>query len=135
MKFVVARVDDFPPETRRVVRVGGREIGVFRFGEAFYAIRNRCPHQGGPLCRGRVTPRFVSEQPGTVRLADGPPLVVCPWHGWQYDLETGQSYAPGNSDARSYGVSVEPGSVVAAGRYIAETFPVRVEDDYVVLDA
>jgi len=41
MKFVVARVDDFPPETRRVVRVGGREIGVFRFGEAFYAIRSR----------------------------------------------------------------------------------------------
>jgi 3-phenylpropionate/trans-cinnamate dioxygenase ferredoxin subunit len=138
MRYVVARLDDFPPDTRRIVRVGGREIGVFRVDERFFAVRNRCPHQGGPLCIGRVFPRIVSDEPGRFRLDDGPPLLVCPWHGWQYDLATGQSYSPGDPRVRSYGVSVEPGSALAAagpGPYVAETFPVSVEEDYVVLDA
>ena len=146
MKFVVARLDDFSRGERRIVRVGGREIGVFRTeaGE-FYAIRNRCPHQGGPLCVGRVSPRIVSHKPGDYRLDEGSPLLVCPWHGWQYDMQTGQSYVNGDPQARSYAISVEPGGAVAAelasgamlveGPYVAETFRVSIEEEYVVLDA
>jgi nitrite reductase/ring-hydroxylating ferredoxin subunit len=144
MRFVVSRLEEFPPGERRIVRVGGREIGVFRVDDRFFAVRNRCPHQGGPLCRGRVFPRILSDAPGDFRLGDGAPLVVCPWHGWQYDMETGQSYAPGDPGVRSYPVSVEPGSAVVAGLdegamaegpFVAETFPVFVEEHYVVLDA
>jgi nitrite reductase/ring-hydroxylating ferredoxin subunit len=140
MKLVVARVEDFPPGERRIVRVGGREIGVFRVEDRYFAVRNRCPHQGGPLCEGRAFPRIVSAAPGEFRLdGDAAPLIVCPWHGWGYDMATGQSYAPGDPHVRSYTVSVEPGSAVAAAvegeRYVAETFPVYVEEDYVVLDA
>jgi nitrite reductase/ring-hydroxylating ferredoxin subunit len=134
VKHVVARLADFPPDSRRVVRVGGREIGVFRVEDRFFAVRNRCPHQGGPLCIGRVFPRIVSRIPGTFQLdRDSPPLLVCPWHGWQYDMESGKSYAPGDPHVRSYSVSVEPGTAV--GPYVAETFPVYVEEEYVVLDA
>ena len=134
VKVVVARLEDFPRDTRRLVRVSGREIGVFRVDDRFYAVRNRCPHQGGPLCAGRVFPRIVSDLPGDVRLETSrPPLVVCPWHGWQYDMATGGSYAPGDPHVRSYRVSVESGSRV--GPYVAETFPVYVEEEYVVLDA
>jgi nitrite reductase/ring-hydroxylating ferredoxin subunit len=146
VKVVVCRLVDLPSGERRIVRVGGREIGVFRVGDALYAVRNRCPHQGGPLCAGRVFPRIVSDVPGEFRLdEDVPPLVVCPWHGWQYDMSTGKSYAPGDPHVRSYNVSVEPGSVIAAelagegsareGPYVAETFAVYVEEEYVVLDA
>ena len=140
MKFVVSPLEEFPPDSRRIVRVGGREIGVFRIADRFYAMRNRCPHQGGPLCVGRIFPRIEADQPGRVRLDEGRPTVVCPWHGWRYDLATGQSYAPGDPSARSYSVTVEPGSAIAEhtsekGPYVAETFPVYVEEDYVVLDA
>jgi nitrite reductase/ring-hydroxylating ferredoxin subunit len=143
VKLVVARVEEFTPGSRRILRVGGREIGVFRVDDRFFAVRNRCPHQGGPLCRGRVFPRIVSDRPGEFSLDDRSPLLVCPWHGWQYDLATGQSYAPGDPHVRSYDVSVESGSTIAAGLgqkgepgpYVAETFPVYVEEDYVVLDA
>ena len=143
MKFVVSRLDEFQPGERRIIRANGRDIGVFRVDDRFYAVRNRCPHQGGPLCVGRVFPRIVSERPGEFRLDDGPPLVVCPWHGWQYDMATGQSYAPGDPHVRSYNVSVEQGSAIAAGLggpgsegpYVAETFPVYIEEEYVVLDA
>jgi nitrite reductase/ring-hydroxylating ferredoxin subunit len=146
MRVVVAPLADFPPGSRRIVDVGGRSIGVLRAGDAFYAIRNRCPHQGGPLCTGRVFRRAVADLPGQVRYTDDPPLIACPWHGWEYDLATGQSFAgPGTDRVRAYDVSVEPGGAVAEmieeagertpGPYVAETFPVRVEEDYVVLDA
>jgi nitrite reductase/ring-hydroxylating ferredoxin subunit len=128
-------VDEFAPGDRRIIRIDGREIGVFRIDEdRFYAVRNRCPHQGGPLCLGRVTPRIVSERPGQYRLAEGAPLLACPWHGWHYDMATGQSSVGGDPNARSYPVSVEPGGVLREGPYVAETFAIRVEEEYVVVE-
>jgi nitrite reductase/ring-hydroxylating ferredoxin subunit len=135
MRVVVAPLDEFPPDSRRIVRVGGREIGVFRVGERFYAVRNRCPHQGAPVCVGRVSPRIMSGRPGEFALDGGAPLLVCPWHGWQYDLASGQSYSPGDPRVKSYGVSVASGEELVAGPYVVETYPVSVKERYVVLEA
>jgi 3-phenylpropionate/trans-cinnamate dioxygenase ferredoxin subunit len=134
MKVVVAPLEEFPPNSRRIVRVGSREIGVFRVDDRFYAVRNRCPHQGAPLCVGRVFSRIVSERPGEYALDSGPPLLVCPWHGWQYDVESGQSYSPGDPRVKSYGVSVASGSELAEGPYVVETYTVTVAEQYVVLE-
>src|SRR5512146_2106348 len=114
-KHVVARLEDFPANARKIVRIGGREIGVFRVSDRFYAVRNRCPHQGGPLCLGRVFGRISSDEPGRVTVDADAPLVVCPWHGWQYDMQTGQSYSPGDPGVKSYNVFVEQGSVITSG--------------------
>jgi nitrite reductase/ring-hydroxylating ferredoxin subunit len=149
MRVVVAPLRSFPSGERRIVEVGGRSIGVFRVGESFYGIRNRCPHQGGPLCLGHILGDVVADAPGLARISDDPPRIACPWHGWEYDLDSGQSFmgtlAPG---VRSYGVSLSPGESVASedvrpavparrvpGPYVAETFEVNVEDEYVVLHA
>lgn len=143
MRVPVARVDDFVPGESRVVEVGRRSIGVFRLGDEFFAISNYCPHQGGPLCRGRVAPAAVSQGPGDVGVAADTAFIACPWHGWEYDIATGQSYfGPGEAPVRSYGVSIERGEdlpeLAGAGRtpgpYVAETFDVVVEDEYVVID-
>lgn len=140
MRFVVGPVSEFPPGTRKIVRAGGREIGVFRYGGKFYAVRNRCPHQGAPLCRGFVLPRVASSAPGSAEVVDGPPLIMCPWHGWQYDAETGKAWAPGDPGARSYDIEVESGTALAEGpessevRLVAETFRVVVDEDYVILN-
>jgi nitrite reductase/ring-hydroxylating ferredoxin subunit len=145
MKVVVAPERHFASGSRRIVNAGGRSIGVFRMGDRFYGIRNRCPHQGAPLCLGRVLGDAVADVPGDPELSGSRLLLACPWHGWEYDLETGQSFmgvtAPG---VRSYNVGLEPGTELAAeleqartervpGPYVAETFDVFVEDDYVVL--
>ncbi len=62
-------------------------------------------------------------------------LNRCPWHGWEFDIRTGQSYCdPKRFRARAYPVKVEPGSSVVKGPYIAETLAVSVESDYVVVD-
>ena len=136
MKVVVGKVSDFRNGDRKIIDVNGKSIGVFRVDDQFYAIRNRCPHQWGPLCLGDFAPRPVSGGPGDVHLDSGPPLIACPWHGWEYDLATGQSFmgpGRGNMAARSYDVSVLPGGRIP-GPYIAETMPVSVEQDYVVVD-
>jgi nitrite reductase/ring-hydroxylating ferredoxin subunit len=135
MKVVVARVGEFKPGERRIITVGGRSIGVFRVGDRFFGIRNRCPHQGGPLCQGRIAPWARSSGPGHFELDAEASLLACPWHGWEYDLATGQSFlGPGEPGVKSYDVNVERGDRVP-GPYVAETFPVHVEEDYVVIDA
>src|SRR5262245_16917705 len=60
-RYAICSVEELPPGTRRLVKLGGREIGVFNVHGEFFAIRNRCPHQGGPLCRGMTTGRTVGE--------------------------------------------------------------------------
>jgi 3-phenylpropionate/trans-cinnamate dioxygenase ferredoxin subunit len=147
MRVVVAPLSGFPDGERRIVEVGGRSIGVFRVGESFYGLRNRCPHQGGPLCLGHVLGDAVAEEPGSARISSDPLRIACPWHGWEYDLDSGQSFMGGAvAGVRSYGVGLEPGgtlleSAVASparrvpGPYVAETFEVKVEDEYVVLEA
>src|SRR5437016_4853366 len=52
--YPVATLNEIPPGSRKIVEIAGRSIGVFNVGGAFYALRNRCPHQGGPLCQGRL---------------------------------------------------------------------------------
>lgn len=147
MRVVVAPVSAFLDGERRIVTVGGRSIGVFRVGEHFYAIRNRCPHQGGPLCLGHVLGDAVADAPGDARISADPLRIACPWHGWEYDLDSGQSFLGGAmAGVRSYGVGLERGGSLleeatarpaarVPGPYVAETFEVRVEDEYVVLDA
>lgn len=142
MRIVVCRLDEFPPGERRIVAAGRRSIGVFRVGDRFYAINNHCPHMGGPLCRGRTKPWVTSGGPGEFVLDEDDALLACPWHGWEYDLATGQSFlGPGEPPVRTYEVSVEsetPEPAPRAGRmpgpYVADTFPVHIEDAYVVVE-
>ena len=72
------------------------------------------PASGGPLCLGHVLGDAVADAPGLARISDDPPRIACPWHGWEYDLDSGQSFmgtvAPG---VRSFGVSLSPGESVA----------------------
>ncbi|HVW44312.1 MAG TPA: Rieske 2Fe-2S domain-containing protein [Amycolatopsis sp.] len=143
-RFVVARVDEIPPGERRIVEAGGREIGVYNVGGRFYAMLNRCPHLAGPLCAGQVVNAVESSGPGDVRLEESRTYVTCPWHNWEFDIETGQSYWNPKLRARPLPVGVEDGAEIEAalargdlarlpGPYRAEMVPVSVESDYVVL--
>jgi nitrite reductase/ring-hydroxylating ferredoxin subunit len=69
----VADVAEVGDGQAKVVEVDGRSVAVFNVAGRFYAIDNLCPHRGGPLGEGDVE--------GAV--------VVCPWHGWRWDVTTG----------------------------------------------
>ncbi len=136
-QHVVARVGDIPPGGRLLVDVEGREIGIFNVDGRFYAIRNRCPHQGGPLCKGLVVGGLEASGPGEYTFDPERKLVRCPWHGWEFDVATGQSWVdPARLRVRSYPVVVldADGDGRVQGPYVAETYPVVVDDDRVAIE-
>ena len=134
-RHVVGRVADGAPGTCKLVTAKGRGIGVFNVGGKFYALANRCPHKGGPLCDGRITGLTQSGGPGDYRLIRNGEFLRCPWHGWEFEIATGQSYCdPKTMRIRQFEVTVTPGDELVKGPYIAESFPVSVEEDYLVVE-
>ena len=135
-KHIVAPVENIPPGERRLVEVNGRAVVVFNLGGEFFALNNRCPHKGGSLCQGVTTSVVESAEPGEYRTSRPGEIIRCPWHSWEFDIRTGQSWCdPQRLRARKYAVSVEPGARLVEGPYKAETFPVSVEGKYVVVEA
>jgi nitrite reductase/ring-hydroxylating ferredoxin subunit len=91
-KHVVAPVRDIPPGGRKLVTVKGRPIAIFNIAGEFFGVLNRCPHQGGSLCDGILTGLVQSSEPGQYRYSREGEILRCPWHGWEFDIRTGQSY-------------------------------------------
>src|SRR4029079_3030905 len=134
-RHVVAAVDELPPGTRKFLEIDGRPIAVFNIKGEFFGLLNRCPHQGAALCEGPLIGLATSSDPGEIEYTRLGEIIRCPWHGWEFDIRTGQSYCdPKRFRARAYPVNVEPGSSVVKGPYVAETLAVSVESDYVVVE-
>jgi len=134
-QHVVAAVGEVASGASKLVTVKGREIALFNVAGEYFAFFNRCPHAGAALCSGKVVRRAYSEEPGQYKLAQDHPMLRCPWHGWQFDLRTGEAWCdPKTITARNYPVAVEPGAKLAKGPYVAETFPVAIDKDYVVIE-
>jgi len=91
---LACEVDDVSEGTPAVVDVNGTKVAVFQSEGEYFAIQNTCPHQGGPLGAGKVEDD----------------CVYCPWHGWQFDLETGD-HVQGDETAETYETRVEDGSI------------------------
>jgi len=134
-RHVVASVAEVAPGSCKLVTAKGREIGVFNVGGKFYALANRCPHKGGSLCHGRITGLVQSSGPGDYRLVRNGEFLRCPWHGWEFEIATGQSYCdPKTMHIRQFDVVVAAGDELVRGPYVAESFPVSVEEDYLVVE-
>lgn len=106
---LICRSDEVAERGRVVVDVDGREIGVFRVGGKLYAYANRCVHAGGPVCQGKIVPR-IQERIDEHRQSQGLEYsdviqVACPWHGYEYDLRTGEHPVGNGVRLRRYSVS------------------------------
>lgn len=113
-RVVVCRLAELPPGERRIVDVGGRQIGVLNVDGQLYAVRNRCPHQGAELCRGTVGGTMLPSLPYEYRYGLEGKVLRCPWHGWEFDLESGEKlFDPGSRmRVKTYPVTVENGEIV-----------------------
>jgi nitrite reductase/ring-hydroxylating ferredoxin subunit len=135
-KHVVAPARELPPGSRKLVDIDGRSIVIFNIRGEFFALLNRCPHQGGNLCEGKLIGLVESSEPGVYRYSREGEILRCPWHGWEFDVRTGKSWCdPARIRTMTYEVATEPGRNLVEGPYRAETFPVTVEEEYVVLEA
>lgn len=134
-RHVVAKAGEIAPGTSKLVTVKNREIGIFNVKGSYYALANRCPHEGGSLCAGRITGLVQSAGPGEYSMIRKGEFLRCPWHGWEFEIATGQSYCdPQTVRARQFNVEVAAGETVVKGPYVAESFAVSLEEDYVVVD-
>ena len=107
-EFFVAKSSEMKDGDRRIVFVGDNEIGVFRHDGKFYAYSNYCLHQGGPACEGMITQNVVDviDNQG---LYQGQSYgdethFVCPWHGYEYDLKTGECIGDRKQKLRKFEV-------------------------------
>jgi len=140
-KHIVGPVSELPVGARKIIEVNGRSIGVFNIHGNYHALRNSCPHQLAPLCRGHITGTTLPSQPGEYNWGRDGEIIRCPWHGWEFDLTTGQSiFNPHKMRVKTYEVTVERGGELVQQQVDAdgkdpsvETFSVTIEDELVVL--
>lgn len=91
----VAAAAEIAPGTAKAVEVGGKTLAVFNCDGAFYATDNACLHRGGPLGEGALS--------GTT--------IMCPWHGWEFDVTSGACAMEPSKRVQTYPVTVESGDV------------------------
>jgi nitrite reductase/ring-hydroxylating ferredoxin subunit len=105
----VAKASQFPDGDRRIVNHGDTEIGVFHWQGQFFAYENLCLHQGGPACEG-VMMHKVEDVLAPDKTWHGQTFskdeihFVCPWHGYEYDLKTGECAADRKLKLKSFNV-------------------------------
>ncbi|TKR24424.1 Rieske (2Fe-2S) protein [Natronomonas salsuginis] len=95
---------------RITVNIKGREITLFNSNDEFHAVLNFCPHQGGPLCEGLLDGTLTMEDWEWTYSCDGE-IVSCPWHGWEFDIKTGEHLSKSDYRVPTYDVVVRDGEV------------------------
>lgn len=130
-KHLVGTTAEIGPGQRKIVEIDGISIGVFNVGGTYYALRNRCPHQGAPLCQGSLKGMALPSLPGEYVWAREGEILRCPWHGWEFDVTTGRSVCnPQRVRVRAYEVTID---LLEPEEAVVETFPVTVQASTVLL--
>ena len=113
MEHRIGSVEEVRRDGCRVVEVNGRPVGVISVGEEFFAISDRCPHMGASMCAGSVSGTFVAAAPQELVYGMDDRVIRCPWHGWEFDLESGRSLLePDRVGLKTYRVTREGDEVV-----------------------
>jgi 3-phenylpropionate/trans-cinnamate dioxygenase ferredoxin subunit len=111
-RHVICQASELPPGARKLTRIGGTPIAVFNVDGNHYAIRDTCPHQGGSLCAGTVGGTMLPSDPHRYSYGMEGCVVRCPWHGWEFDLETGCALFDPRRRAHVYPVIIDGDEVV-----------------------
>lgn len=113
---VVCRVDELPVGSMKMVPVGKFGVGVYNVDGEFYGVTNYCPHEGAPICLGRVQGTTEYDPQATTfrgyRYVDDGCILRCCWHQWEFDIRTGRSVAKPERKVKVYKVRVENGEVI-----------------------
>lgn len=91
----VAEVDELEPGDRKHIGIEGREITILNVDGSYYAVENFCPHMGGPVGNGPVQHDEEHD------------IIMCPFHEWRFDLDSGDVVFPSKKRVMSYDVSLE----------------------------
>jgi len=115
-EIFVAKVAEFKEGDRKVIIDGKTEIGVYRLKGKLYAYMNLCPHQGGPACEGllmhKVEEAFAPDRTSLgLRFNENEVHIVCPWHGWEFKIDTGEHAGDPKWKLRKFDVQEKGGDI------------------------
>ena len=112
-RHIICKAQALAPGERLIVEIEGRSVGVFNVAGQFYALHNRCPHVGGALCQGPLTGTSLpTDRWGEYVYGREGHILRCAWHGWEFEVATGQCLAAPNIKAKSFPVTIEQGDVI-----------------------
>lgn len=97
--------------TRLIRELDGIEIALFNLNGEYHAVANFCPHQSGPLCEGNVVTDLRRADDGWRFEVGDEHTIVCPWHGWRFDVTTGYNPQSDRYRVPTYDVEVEDGEI------------------------
>jgi nitrite reductase/ring-hydroxylating ferredoxin subunit len=108
-RFEICPAAEFDAGERQIVTLDGFSVGVFNVDGEYYAMKNDCPHQRAPLCEGKLGGTTQSDSPGEYDWVRPGQVVRCPWHGWEFDVTSGESvFNPHKVKAKTFEARVEP---------------------------
>jgi nitrite reductase/ring-hydroxylating ferredoxin subunit len=118
-EYVVAGAEEVGDGERVLVQLEGREVGVFNVDGELFAYTNWCAHQGGPCCEGRLTgtqeatyDRETRET--TLEWTREDEVLNCPWHGWEYDVTSGECLSKNRIRLPEHDVEVRDDDIVVS---------------------
>jgi len=107
-RFEICPATDLGPGERIIADLDGIDVGVFNVDGEYHALKNDCPHQRAPLCEGSLTGLTTADAPGEFEYERDGEIVRCPWHGWEFDVTTGESvFNPHRVRAKTFETAVE----------------------------
>lgn len=115
-RAVALPLSDLPPGTSTTVKAFGTTVALFNVEGRLFAIGNNCPHHGGPLCHGRVSGTHLPSRPHEYRYGREERVLVCPWHGREFDIESGEALFDPSVRVKVYGAEVENRQIVLVRR-------------------
>jgi nitrite reductase/ring-hydroxylating ferredoxin subunit len=110
LQFVIA-ADELQEGDRVITEIQGKEIAVFNVGGEYRALANYCTHQGGPVCEGPVNGTIGVDEEWNMIFEQEDELIICPWHGWSFEMETGRHIAKSNYTLPTYEVVEKEGDI------------------------
>ena len=104
--------DEIPPGGRKIVRLEGREVGIFNLEGTFYALKNVLPSPGRPRLPRQDRRNDAAVRCLRVPLRQEGRILRCPWHEWEYDIATGESVFDPTVQVKTYEVEVREDQVI-----------------------
>lgn len=107
----VESADELNEGDRIIIETKGRDIGVFNIGGEFHAVGDHCPHMGGPCAEGKLTGLFAADEGGKMTYSRDNEILCCAWHGWEFDITTGDHLGGTKKRLLTYDVIVRNGDL------------------------
>lgn len=106
-RYWVATTTELIEQKRKIVSVEGIEVGLFYVEQQFVAWRNICPHAYAPVCEGRICGTRLPSAVYEYKYGRDQQILRCPWHGWEFDLLTGEHLVEGSVKLKAVPLEVE----------------------------